>query len=52
MKIAEFEVKIHPTKDKKNLKGGPREYEYGTINIRAPILRAYVGKRVKVVISV
>lgn len=47
-KIAEYTVKIHSTKDKKKLKEGVKEYEYGTINIRDPKLREHIGKTVKV----
>ncbi len=47
-KIAEYKLKIHSTKDKKKLKTGPKEYEYGTVNIRDPELREYIGKTVKV----
>ena len=47
-KIAEYTVKVHSTKDKKKLKFGVKEYEYGTINIRDPNLRGHIGKTVKV----
>lgn len=47
-KIAEYKVKIHSTKDKKKLRSGLKEYEYGTINIRDPKLREHIGKTVKV----
>jgi len=47
-KIAEYTVKIHPTKDKKKLKSGVKEYEYGTINIRDPKLKGHIGETVKV----
>ena len=46
--LANYLVKIHATKDKKKLKDGIREYEYGTINIRDPQLRQYIGKIVKI----
>jgi hypothetical protein len=46
--IAEYEVKVHSTKDRKRLKSGIREYEYGTVNIRDPKLNEYIGKPVKV----
>lgn len=46
-KIAEFTVKIHSTKDKKKIKSGLKEYEYGTINIRDGKLTDYIGKTVK-----
>jgi len=46
--IATFKVKIHKTTDKKKLKGGMKEYDYGAINIRAPELAKYVNKKVKV----
>jgi hypothetical protein len=45
--IAEYEVKVHSTKDKKKLKSGVKEYEYGTINIRDLKLKRYIGKIVK-----
>lgn len=48
MIIAEYTVKVHSTKDKKKLKEGIKEYEYGTINIRDPTLNASIGKTVKV----
>jgi hypothetical protein len=47
-KIAEYEVKVHSTKDKKKLKEGMKEYEYGTINIRDPKLTDYIGDIVTV----
>jgi hypothetical protein len=46
--IAEYEVKVHSTKDRKKLKSGVKEYEYGTINIRDPKLTHYIGKTVTV----
>jgi hypothetical protein len=46
--IAEFEVKVHSTKDKKKLKSGMKEYEYGTIILRDPMLNDYIGEVVKV----
>lgn len=46
--IASFNVKIHKTTDKKKLKAGLKEYDYGAINIRAPELAKYVGKKVKI----
>lgn len=46
--IAEYEMKVHSTKDKKTLKEGVKEYEYGTINIRDPKLTDYIGETVKV----
>jgi len=46
--IAEYKIKVHSTKDRKRLKTGVKEYEYGTINIRDPKLRGYIGKPVKV----
>lgn len=46
--IAEYKVKVHSTKDRKKLKEGVKEYEYGTINIRDPKLRKHIGKTVKV----
>jgi hypothetical protein len=49
--IAEYNVKVHSTKDKKKLKAGVKEYEYGTINIRDPKLKRYIGKKVKVKIE-
>ena len=49
-KIAEYKVKVHSTKDKKKLRSGLKEYEYGTINIRDPRLREHIGKTVKVTI--
>jgi|GEM_PF-2650578 len=49
--LAECEVTIHSTKDKKKLKGGEKEYIYGTINIRDPKLTPHVGKRVKVIVK-
>lgn len=52
MKDITFEVKVHATSDKKKLKEGTKVYEYGVINIRSPDLKAYVGKVVKVKISV
>lgn len=50
-KIAEYTVKVHSTKDKKKLKSGVKEYEYGTINIRDPKLKRYIGKKVNVKIE-
>ncbi|MBA7596461.1 hypothetical protein ES703_03433 [subsurface metagenome] len=50
-KIAEYEVKVHSTKDKKKLKSGFKEYEYGTVNIRDSKLKEYIGKTVKVKIE-
>lgn len=50
-KIAEYEVKIHSTTDKKKIKSGIKEYEYGTINIRDLHLKEYIGKIVKVKIE-
>jgi hypothetical protein len=47
-KIAEYVVKVHSTKDRKKLKEGIKEYDYGTINIRDPNLRNHIGKTVKV----
>lgn len=47
-KIAEYEVKVHSTKDKKKLKSGVKEYEYGTINIRDQKLKSYIGETVEV----
>lgn len=47
-KIAEYEVKVHSTKDKKKLKSGQKEYEYGTINIRDNKLKRHIGKKVKI----
>jgi hypothetical protein len=49
--IAEYEVKVHSTKDRKKLKTGVKEYEYGTINIRDPKLKGVIGKIVRVKIS-
>jgi hypothetical protein len=46
--IAEYNVKVHSTKDKKKLKSGTKEYEYGTVNIRDPKLTEYIGRTVKV----
>lgn len=46
--IAEYKVKVHSTKDKKKLKAGVKEYEYGTVNIRDPRLKKQIGKTVKV----
>jgi hypothetical protein len=46
-KTAEYRIKIHSTKDKKKLKTGSKEYEYGTINIRDAKLTEYIGKTVK-----
>lgn len=50
-KIAEYEVKVHSTKDKKKLKEGVKEYEYGTINIRSPKLKSHIGETVKLTIE-
>lgn len=46
--LAEFEVKVYATKDKKKLKKGSKTYSYGTISIRDPRLTEYVGKRLRV----
>lgn len=46
--ISEYKVKVHPTTDRKKLKTGLKEYEYGTVNIRDPQLKEYIGKTVKV----
>lgn len=51
-KIAEYRVKVHSTKDKKKLKYGVKEYEYGTIIIRDPKLTSHIGKIVKVKIEI
>jgi hypothetical protein len=45
-KIAEYSVKVHSTKDKKKLKSGVKEYEYGTIIIRSPKLKNHIGTTV------
>ncbi len=50
-KVGEYAVTIHSTSDKKKLKGGVREYRYGTINIRDPSLTPHIGKRVKVIVE-
>lgn len=50
-KIAEYKVKVHSTKDKKKLKKGVKEYEYGTINIRSPKLKSYIGTIVKLTVE-
>jgi hypothetical protein len=50
-RIAEYEVKVHSTKDKKKLKRGVKEYEYGTINIRDLELKTHIGKTVKVIVT-
>ncbi|MFA4945969.1 MAG: hypothetical protein WC607_00295 [Candidatus Micrarchaeia archaeon] len=47
-KIAEYIVKIYSSKDKKKLKAGLKEYEYGTINIRDPGLKEHIGETVTV----
>jgi len=52
MKDISFEVKVHATSDRKKLKKGMKLYEYGVINIRSPELKAYVGKIVKIKVSV
>jgi len=45
--IATYKVKIYATKDKKKLSDGTsKSYAYGAINLRAPQLKEYVGKRV------
>ena len=48
MVIAEYTLKVYLSKDKKKLKGGIKEYEYGTINIRDPKLKEHIGETVKV----
>ncbi len=48
--IVSCEVRVHSTKDKKKLKNGTREYEYGTIVIRTPNLTKHIGKTVKVIV--
>ncbi len=50
VELATYEVKVHSTKDKKRLKGGVKEYEYGTIIIRAPELKKDIGKTVKLIV--
>lgn len=47
-KIAEYILKVHSTKDRKKLKKGIKEYEYGTINIRDHNLKGFIGETVKV----
>ncbi len=43
-----LETTIYRTTDKKKLKGGIKEYEYGAINLRDSKLKNFVGKRVKI----
>lgn len=50
-KIAEYEARVHSTKDKKKLKKGVKEYEYGTINIRSPKLKGHIGNIVKLTVE-
>lgn len=50
-KIAEYELKVSPTKDKKKTQKGITEYEYGCINVRDTALLPYVGKKVKIKIE-
>lgn len=50
-KIAEYEARVHSTKDKKKLKEGVKEYEYGTINIRSPKLKDHIGQIVKLTVE-
>jgi len=44
--IGKFEAKVYSTTDKKKLKDSTKEYRYGTISIRDPILTEFVGKKV------
>jgi hypothetical protein len=45
--IATYRVKVYETTDKKKLSDGTsKKYEYGAINLRAPQLKEYAGKKV------
>lgn len=49
--IAKYKAKVYFTKDRKSLKHGPREYEYGTINIRDSKLKNHIGETVMVIVE-
>ncbi len=47
--IGVFKVKVHPSTDKKKLSdGNVKNYEYGSVSLRNPILTEYIGKEVVV----
>jgi hypothetical protein len=45
--IVTYKAKVYSTADKKKLSdGSSKTYAYGAINLRAPQLKAFVGKKV------
>ena len=47
--IGTFRVKVSSTSDKKKLSNGTtKEYKYGSVSLRNPILTEYIGKEVMI----
>ena len=47
--IGTFRVKVSSTSDKKKLSNGTtKEYKYGSVSLRNPILNEHIGKEVMI----